>query len=112
MHDDNLDPVFAELPPLLTPAEVAETLRMSVQGVYTWLKDGTLPGYKISGTWYVLRDALRDTLEQGKYVPTTRTKTRPTDNENTTDDPTGTTAAGPGPGADTGVDAAAPPGDM
>ncbi len=37
-----------DLPDLLTPAEVAEYLRVKVETVHAWCRDGRLPSTKIS----------------------------------------------------------------
>jgi len=38
---------------------------MTKPGVYKWLKDGVIPGYKVGSTWFILRDELKQTLEAG-----------------------------------------------
>lgn len=43
----------------MTVPEVAGALRMSKQGVYNWLHDGTITGYKIGATWFILREELK-----------------------------------------------------
>lgn len=108
--DDNLDPVFKDLPPLLTPAEVAEVLRMHPQGVYTWLHEGILPAYKLGSTWFIPRDALRATLVAGAPEPRPRKKrTRPSRAKNAgqgtaEEKPAEDDAGGPGPQPGDGPD--------
>lgn len=63
-HED-LDAIFAELPPILSAGEVAELLRMTTPGVYKWLREGVIKGYQIGKTWFVPADALRAVLEAG-----------------------------------------------
>ncbi len=60
-----LDKMFENKPELLTVPEVAEILRMTKQAVYNWLREGELPGYKISKTWFISRDELKETLRKG-----------------------------------------------
>lgn len=44
---------------------MAKLLGVSRPTVYTWLRDGVIPGYKIGAAWRILRDELRDTIERG-----------------------------------------------
>ncbi|WP_028709596.1 helix-turn-helix domain-containing protein [Propionicicella superfundia] len=62
---DRLDELFAYLPTVLTVEEVADLLRVSKPGVYKWLRDKTIPGYKLGNAWFILRDQLRDHLRAG-----------------------------------------------
>lgn len=48
-----------ELSRFLTPEEVAARLQVHPQSVYTWLRDGTLPGRKLGRLWRVSEDELR-----------------------------------------------------
>ncbi|MDD7930792.1 helix-turn-helix domain-containing protein [Microbacterium thalli] len=61
----SLDALFAGLKATLDAGEVADLLGMTKPGVYKWLKDGVIPGYKIGSTWFILRDDLRETLAAG-----------------------------------------------
>ncbi len=63
-----LDELFAGLPIRLDVQDVADLLGMTKKGVYRWINEGTIPGYKIGGQWIILRDELRDTLLQGSNV--------------------------------------------
>lgn len=69
---DGLDALFKGLAPTLTAPEVAELLGMTKQGVYNWLRDGVIPGYKLGNTWFVLRDELKEALRHGANVPRAR----------------------------------------
>lgn len=60
-----LDALFEGLTKTLTVPDVAELLGMTKPGVYKWLKDGVIPGYKVGSTWFILRDELKQTLEAG-----------------------------------------------
>jgi excisionase family DNA binding protein len=56
-----------ELPaPLLTPAEVAAVLNVTVTQVYTLMRSGDLPALKIGrkGVWRVSRETLEAYLAQ------------------------------------------------
>ncbi|PYC99849.1 DNA-binding protein [Microbacterium esteraromaticum] len=66
---DALDRLFEQSPPTLGPTEVAERLGVSNKSVYTWLRDGLIPGYKVGSTWFIIRDELKDTLRRGANVP-------------------------------------------
>ena len=60
-----LDALFEGRGATLTVPEVAEILGMTKPGVYKWLKDGVIPGYKVGATWFILRDELKATLQAG-----------------------------------------------
>jgi excisionase family DNA binding protein len=66
---DGLDALFEGHGPTLTAPEVAELLGMTKQGVYNWLRDGVIPGYKLGSTWFVLRGELKEALRQGANAP-------------------------------------------
>lgn len=60
-----LDALFEGRNLTLTVPEIAELLGMTKPGVYKWLKDGVIPGYKVGSTWFILREELKQTLEAG-----------------------------------------------
>lgn len=60
-----LDDLFRGHPETLDPADVAEILGMTKQGVYNWLKNGTIPGYKMGSSWFIIRDELKAQLAEG-----------------------------------------------
>ncbi len=60
-----LDALFKGRKETLTVPEVAEMLNVTKPGIYKWLKDGVIPGYKIGSTWFILRDELKEALEAG-----------------------------------------------
>lgn len=62
---DALDALFEGRADTLTAQEVADLLRMTKQGVYNWLRDGVIPGYKVGTSWFILRDELKATLRAG-----------------------------------------------
>lgn len=63
-----LDALFEGLKKTLTVPEVAELLNMTKPGIYKWLREGVLPGYKVGSTWFIIRDELRQTLEKGSNI--------------------------------------------
>lgn len=65
MSTRHLDALFADLPPRLQVEEVSDLLGVSSKGVYGWLRDGVIPGYRVGGRWIVLRDELKETLLSG-----------------------------------------------
>ena len=75
MTNDGLDALFDGLGKTLSVPEVAALLNMTKQGVYHWLRDGVIPGYKIGATWFILRDELKETLRAGA-------NSRPAEGEN------------------------------
>lgn len=60
-----LSDLFADEPRMLSVGRVAEVLGMSPKGVYKWIEDGSLPAYKVSGRWFIVRDELVNTLQEG-----------------------------------------------
>jgi len=60
-----LDALFAGRKETLSVPEVADLLGMTKPGVYKWLHEGVLPGYKVGSTWFILRDELKETLRAG-----------------------------------------------
>ena len=52
--DTEADPMFEDLPELLTLTEVAKLLRVSPRTIHGWIKDGTLPAVRLPGTRKVL----------------------------------------------------------
>ncbi|MGL4340141.1 MAG: helix-turn-helix domain-containing protein [Rhodoglobus sp.] len=61
----DLDALFDELSKTLNVSEVAALLGMTKPGVYKWIKEGTIPAYRVGSTWFILRDELKHTLEAG-----------------------------------------------
>lgn len=62
---DGLDALFESRSATLSAPEVADLLGMTKQGVYHWLRDGVIPGYKVGTTWFIVRDELKETLRKG-----------------------------------------------
>lgn len=52
----------------LTPHEVSDLLRISVHTVRRWIKDGSLPAYKVGRAWRVRKHELESWLAQHKPV--------------------------------------------
>lgn len=63
-----LDELFDGLPKKLDVPQVAELLGMTKKGVYQWIHSGTVPAYKLAGTWIILRDELRDAIASGSNL--------------------------------------------
>lgn len=66
---DALDALFDGLPETLTVEDVARLLNLSRQNVYSWVREGVIPAYKIGTTWRIIRDELKDTMRQGANLP-------------------------------------------
>lgn len=64
LHD-----LFADEPRMLSVGRVAEVLGMTPKGVYKWIDEGSLRAYKVSGRWFIVRDELISTLEEGSNKP-------------------------------------------
>lgn len=58
-----LDELFQDLPTRLEPKQLAQLLELDHQVVYRWLQTGAIPGYKVGGTWIVLRDEVKEALK-------------------------------------------------
>lgn len=63
-----LDGLFEGRKEMLTVPEVAQLLGMTKPGVYKWLREGVLPGYKVGPSWFIVRDELKETLRAGANV--------------------------------------------
>ena len=74
-----LDDLFDGLPKRLDVEQVAEVLGTTQRGVYSWLKSGTLPAYKIGATWVILTEDVKDMLRQGsnQHSPSSDSDSRP-----------------------------------
>lgn len=62
---DSLDALFEGCGRTLTAPEVAELLGVTKQGVYDWLRKGTIPGYKLGSTWFIVTEELKETMRKG-----------------------------------------------
>lgn len=63
-----LEDLFADEPRMLSVGRVAEVLGMSPKGVYKWIEEGSLPAYKVSGRWFIVREELITTLQKGSNL--------------------------------------------
>lgn len=54
----------------LTPEEVSEMLRVSVYTVRRWIKEGSLPAYKVGRGWRISEMAMKEWLSRNKFVVT------------------------------------------
>lgn len=84
--DHGLDHLFSDLEKTLTPAEVADLLRIDKVAIYRWLNDGYLPGYKAGNNWRILRDDLYEWMRQKsnagrQFAHDDRTEARPVEAE-------------------------------
>jgi len=52
--------------PLLTPAQVADQLCLSIGAVTRALREGRIPGFKLLGVWRVRRDELESWIESSR----------------------------------------------
>lgn len=69
---DGLDRLFEGHREMLSAPEVAELLGMTKQGVYNWLREGVIPGYKLGTSWFISRDELKEALRRGANGPRER----------------------------------------
>lgn len=54
----------------LTPEEVSEMLRVSVYTVRRWIKEGSLPAYKVGRGWRISEMAISEWLSRNQSVVT------------------------------------------
>ena len=52
---------------LLTISEVAEFLQMNSMTVYSWVKDGKIPAFKIGKVWRFRKTEIDEWLKKQKY---------------------------------------------
>ena len=52
---------------LLTISEVAEFLQMNSMTVYSWVKDGKIPAFKIGKVWRFRKTEIDKWLKKQKY---------------------------------------------
>lgn len=80
---DGLDALLKDYGRTMTAGEVAEALGMTKQGVYHWLRDGLIPGYKLGTTWFIMRDELKETLLAGANTAARQLRDTPEDDSST-----------------------------
>ena len=54
----------------LTPEEVSQMLRVSVYTVRRWIKEGSLPAYKVGRGWRISEMAMNEWLSRHQSVVT------------------------------------------
>ena len=64
-----LDDLFAGYPEHLTVAQLAEILGINTANAYRWLREGTVPGYKVGRAWIILRDEVKERVLEGSNIP-------------------------------------------
>lgn len=52
----------------LTPDEVAAELRVSIDAIYKWLREGKLKGIRVASLWRIKREDLEAFLKPNKAV--------------------------------------------
>ena len=60
-----LDELFEGYPEHLTVQHLTKLLGKERTTIYKWLHEGALPGYRVGGSWVVLRDEVKDLLATG-----------------------------------------------
>lgn len=66
------DPIHFDLESLLTAAQVAHTLGISVKTVYSYVSRGLLPYVKIQSNVRFRPDAIQRWVQEHEYVPKIR----------------------------------------
>jgi excisionase family DNA binding protein len=60
---DSLDPRHLPPPRVLTAADLAKVLDISIPTARRWLRSGRLPGVRIGRRWYASREAIVGRIE-------------------------------------------------
>lgn len=63
--DEALEKLFDGYGRTLSVSDVSMLLGMSKQGVYHWLRTGTIKGHKVGSSWFILTDDLKDLMDTG-----------------------------------------------
>lgn len=61
----DLDALFAPYAEKLSPEEAAEILGITIKTTYKYLKEGTIPAYRLGNNWIILREDLKAKLQEG-----------------------------------------------
>jgi excisionase family DNA binding protein len=62
---------------VLTTAEVAQILRLSIKKVGGMIRDGALPAMRIGGVWRVRRESLEEWMKKQEQSRSTKSKEPP-----------------------------------
>ncbi len=66
---------------LLTPEEVAEYLKVPVETIWRWCRNGDIPAIKIGKYWRIPEDELRAFIKAKRNLTPSDTKTAAPDKE-------------------------------
>lgn len=69
MGIDSIDGLLADQPDLMTPAEVAELLRVTQQTIARWRREGDLPAFTMGRTIRIRKEDLRLFLRRAYEQP-------------------------------------------
>jgi excisionase family DNA binding protein len=64
----HLDDLFAGYPANMTVAQLSEVLGIGRATTYKWLNEGTIPAYRVGGSWVILRDEVKDFIAAGRNL--------------------------------------------
>ncbi len=67
---NHLDELFDGYAEHLSVHELTEILGVARTTVYKWLHEGAIPGYRVGGSWLVLRDEVKESMLAGRNLPT------------------------------------------
>ena len=65
MSREGLDRLFADQPAVMNTEQVSALLSLPRSTVTKWIRDSTIPAYKVGGTWLIPRDELKEKLWEG-----------------------------------------------
>lgn len=74
---NRLDDLFAPYPVHLSVSNLASVLGVTQKTAYDYLQAGELPAYRIGTRWLILRDEVKDFIEQSSHFASSRVSQEP-----------------------------------
>jgi len=74
---NHLDDLFAPYPVHLSVSNLALVLGVTQKTAYDYLQGGELPAYRIGTRWLILRDEVKDSIEQSSLYGSLRLSQEP-----------------------------------
>lgn len=62
---DAIDKLLADYPDVFGVSDVSKALGVTTRTVYSWLNGGTIRGYQIGSTWFILKSELAEHMRSG-----------------------------------------------
>ena len=74
---NHLDDLFAPYPVHLSVSNLASVLGVTQKTAYDYLQAGELPAYRVGTRWLILRDEVKDFIEQSSRYGSSRISQEP-----------------------------------